>query len=126
MRSITKSRADRGFTLIEVMVALAVAGRALVLVLSANSASLRKSVQARLDERLERAAESRFSEWQLGAERASEGPLAGFDTHRWEVRVARLDLASLRRLSRVTFTVTGPAGKVLEWTILRDAAEGGS
>jgi prepilin-type N-terminal cleavage/methylation domain-containing protein len=126
MRSTIKSRAERGFTLIEVLVALAVAGGALVLVLSANGASLRKSVRARLDERLQRAAESKFAEWQVGAERAAEGPLAGFDRHRWEIRTAREDLGGLKKLSRVTFTVTGPEGKVLEWSILRDAAEGGS
>ncbi|HLY08747.1 MAG TPA: type II secretion system protein [Planctomycetota bacterium] len=124
MKSTTKSRADLGFTLIEVLVALAVAGGALVLVLSANGASLRKSVQARVEERLIRAAESKFAEWQLGAERAAEGPLAGFDRHRWDVRVAREELGTLQKLSRVSFTVTGPGGKLLEWTILRDAAEG--
>jgi hypothetical protein len=108
------------------MVALAVAGGALVLVLSANGASLRKSVQSRLEERLERAAESKFGEWQIGAERATEGPLPGFDRHRWEVRTAREGLVSLKKLYRVTFTVTGPAGKVLEWSLLRDVAEGGA
>lgn len=124
MRSTIKSRAERGFTLIEVLVALAIASGALVLVLSANGASLRKSVNARLEERVQRAAESKFAEWQIGAERASEGPLPGFDQHRWEVRTAREDLAPLKKLSRVTFTVTGPTGTVLEWALLRDAVEG--
>jgi len=125
MRSIIKSRVNRGFTLIEVLVALAVAGGALVLVLSANGASLRKSATARIDERLRRAAESKFAEWQVGAERGAEGPLPGFDGHRWEVRTAREEMASLKKLSRITFTVTGPEGKVLEWAVLRDAAVGG-
>ena len=124
MKSITRNRADRGFTLIEVLVALAVAGGALVLVLSANGASLRKSVRARLDGRLQRAAESKFAEWQIGAERASDGALPGFDRHRWEVRTAREDLGGLKKLSRITFTVTGPEGKILEWSILRDSTEG--
>lgn len=135
MTSTIKSRGDDGpgrrilgeggFTLIEVMVALAIAAGALVLILSANGASLRKSVDARLDERLQRAAESKFSEWLIGAERAAEGPLPGFDGHRWEIRTAREELASLKRLSRVTFTVAGPAGRVLEWSRLRSRAEGG-
>jgi prepilin-type N-terminal cleavage/methylation domain-containing protein len=124
MTSSTRNRADRGFTLIEVLVALAVAGGALVLVLSANGANLRKSVRARLDGRLQRAAESKLAEWQIGAERASDGALAGFDRHRWEVRSAREDLAGLKKLIRLTFTVTGPEGKIIEWTILRDSAEG--
>jgi prepilin-type N-terminal cleavage/methylation domain-containing protein len=125
MKSTIKNRADQGFTLIEVLVALAIAGGALVLILSANGASLRKSVHARLDERLLRAAESKLAECGIGAERASEGPLPGFDRHHWELRTAREDIAPLKKLSRVTFTVTGPEGRVLEWSLLRDAAEGG-
>lgn len=124
MRSIIRNR-DRGFTLIEVLVALAIAGGALVLILSANGASLRKSVEARLSERLQRAAESKFAEWKSGVERAAEGPLAGFDGHRWEVRTSREDLPPLRKLVRIRFSVTGPAGQVLEWAELRDTAENG-
>ena len=124
MRSTTRNCA-RGFTLIEVLVALAIAGGALVLILSANGASLKKSVGARLSERLERAAETKFAEWKSGAERASEGPLAGFDGHRWEIRTSREDLARLRKLVRIRFSVTAPGGRVLEWTELRNGAENG-
>jgi prepilin-type N-terminal cleavage/methylation domain-containing protein len=125
MRSIIKSRAERGFTLIEVLVALAVAGGALVLVLSANNASLRKSVRARLDERLERVAESTFAEWQIGAEHGSEGQLKGFEGHRWEVRSTKENIEPLKKVFRVTFSVVGPSGKVLEWSLLRESAEDG-
>jgi prepilin-type N-terminal cleavage/methylation domain-containing protein len=123
MTSPTKSRVSRGFTLIEVLVALAIAGGALVLILSANGASLRKSVQARVAERLERAAESKFAECKAGAERASEGALPGFPSHRWELRVAREELLPLRKLSRLRFIVTGPEGPVLGWSELRDSVE---
>jgi prepilin-type N-terminal cleavage/methylation domain-containing protein len=125
MKSTIRKRAERGFTLVEVLVALAIASGALILILSANGASLRKSVGARLSERLERAAESKFSEWKAGAERATEGSLPGFGGHRWEIRTAREDLAPLRKLLRIRFTVTGPSGRVLEWAELRDTAEGG-
>lgn len=114
----TKKRADRGFTLVEVLVALAIAGGALVLILSANGASLRKSVDARLKERLQRAAESKFGEWKCGAERSVEGPLAGFSGHHWDIRTSREDLPPLKRIVRVRFSVTGPGGKVLEWAEL--------
>ena len=123
MRSITRNRRSRGFTLIEVLVALAIAGGALILILSANGASLRKSVDARVSERLHRAAESKFAEWKAGAERAPEGLLPGFADHRWEVRAAREDLAPLRKLVRLRFSVTGPSGRLLEWSELRDDAE---
>lgn len=120
-----KKRADRAFTLVEVLVALAIAGGSLILILSANGASLRKSVDARLSERLHRAAESKFAEWKAGAERGAEGLLPGFAGHRWEVRTAREDLAPLRRLLRIRFTVTGPSGRLFEWSELRDEAENG-
>jgi len=123
MRLSIRKRPEQGFTLIEVLVALAIAGGSLILILSANGASLRKSVDARVSERLQRAAESKFAEWKAGADRASEGSLAGFADHRWEVRTAREDLAPLRRLTRIRFSVTGPSGRLLEWTELRDEAE---
>ena len=125
MRSTTRNRAEKGFTLVEVLVALAIAGTALVLILSANGASMRKSVDARLSERLQRAAESKFAEWKAGAERAPEGLLAGFADHHWEVRTAREDVAPLRKLVRLRFSVTGPSGRVLDWSELRDEAENG-
>jgi type II secretion system protein I len=123
MRSTIKKRPDLGFTLIEVLVALAIASGALILILSANGASMRKSVQARLSERLERAAESKLAELSAGAERANEGMLAGFDGHRWEIRARREDGGSLKKLSRITFKVTGPGGTVLEWQQLRHLSE---
>ena len=124
MRSSTKKSAKAGFTLIEVMVALAIAGGALVLILTADGASLRKSAEARLAERLERVAESKFAEWKAGAERAAEGPIPGFDGLFWEVRSAREDMPPLRTLIRVRFLVRGPGGQVLEWMELRDTAVG--
>jgi type II secretory pathway pseudopilin PulG len=124
MRSSTKKRAEGGFTLVEVLVALGIAAGALILILSANGASLKKSVRARLDERMVRAAESKLAELRSGAEGASEGSLSGFDLHRWEVRTVREELSPLRRLDRLAFRVIGPSGeKLLEWAELRHASE---
>jgi type II secretion system protein I len=123
MKLTIKNRAERGFTLIEVLVALAIASGALILILSANGASLRKSVSARVSERLERIAESKFSEWRLGAERASQGELPEFPGHTWEVRTAREDMAPLRKLRRIRFLVLDSKGPLLEWSELRETAE---
>jgi len=109
-------RNRRGFTLIEVMVALAVAGGTLVLVLSANAASLRRSAEAGHRARLERAAEGKLAEWCAGIETAREGALAGFDGHRWEIREEADRAGGLKRLRRVTLVVRGDA--VLERSIL--------
>lgn len=106
-------RSDRGFTLIEVMVALAVAGGTLVLVLSANAASLRKSAVAGRQARLERAAEGKLAEWCAGIETAREG---AFEGTRWEIRIEADRAGGLKRLQRVTLVVRGDA--VLERSVL--------
>jgi prepilin-type N-terminal cleavage/methylation domain-containing protein len=119
-----RRRRRGGFTLVEVLVALAIASGALVLILSAATGSLRRTVHAGLSTRLERAAESRLADWQSGADRSTSGPLAGFLDHRWEIRTLPEPVSSLRGLRRVTLAVQGPDGrKVLEWSVL---AYGGS
>ena len=133
MRSSIRNRPDRGlalrsrssageggFTLIEVLVALAIAGGALVLILSANNASLRRSADARFRIDLERAAETKLSEWIVGAEKDVTGELPSFEGHRWEIRSLAEPVASLRKLRRITLQVYGPGGaRVHEHRVLR-------
>lgn len=117
-------RAERGFTLVEVLVALAVAGGALVLILSATTASLTRSAHARASLLLERASESKLSEWLSGTERDGGGGLPGFDGYRWEVRHAPALIGDLEDLRRITFKLEAPDGSlVLEWTVLRYVLE---
>jgi len=106
------------------MVALGIAGGSLVLVLCANGASLRRSAEARVQERLLAAGEAKLAEWLAGAERSSEGLLPGFDHHRWEIRVAGETDVPVRGLSRVHFRIVEASGKpILEWRLLRHASE---
>lgn len=112
--------------MIEVLVALAIASLSLILVLSANSSSLRASVRARLDERIVRAAESKLAECRIGAEGGKEGPLGGFDRFRWEVRVKPETSIISAMLWRMDFRVLDPDGRpYLEWAILSDVQGGG-
>ena len=107
-------RAEGGFTLIEILVALAVAGGALVLVLSGNAASLARSIRSQSEARLERAAESVLAAWRAAAEPMREGPMAGFDRHSWEIRTTPDDgTAGLKQLIRATFRIYGPGGEVV-------------
>lgn len=102
------------------MVALAIASGALILILSANGASLRKSVRAQEDIRVLRAAESKLAELHLGIERAAEGPLPACEGLRWEARTAREEGLPLNGLSRLTLVVRAPDGsKHLDWSELR-------
>lgn len=113
---------DAGFTLVEVLVALGIAGGALVLVLSANNASLKRSREAREDLRTVRSAESKYEECVLGIERALAGELEGLPGWRWEVFRTPRHVVGLKRLHEVRFVVYRPeGGKVFEWGGLREA-----
>ena len=105
-----KNRRNSGFTLIEVLVALGIAGGALILVLSANNESLKRSIGARQEVRLERAVESKFEECLLGLEPATTGGLPGLPRWHWEIRRTVTHVAGLRKLRRVSFVVTRPDG----------------
>ncbi len=112
-------RRDRGFTLLEILVALAIASGSLVLIAAAVSDSLKRSAKAEVDGRLERAAESKLAEWTSGLEAQREGALAGFDGHRWELRTSADTAAGLKQLHRATLAVYAPGGaKLLERSTL--------
>lgn len=110
MKSSIEQSLEHGFTLIEVLVALAVAAGALVLIFSANGASLRRSQRARLDEKILRLAESQLAQWRIGADEATEGALVGFDRYRWEIRSHSERLDGIPGLRRATLTVLDPDG----------------
>ncbi len=112
-----------GFTLIEVLVALAIAGGALVLVLSAVNGSRKRSVQAREELEVVRAAEARLEECLLGIEGATAGDLRGRPGWTWEVSQIPTRMAGLKKLRRLTFVVRWPDGsRAFEWTAIREEA----
>ncbi len=102
-----------GFTLLEILVALAIAAGALVLVTAAVAESLKRSATADVEGRLERAAESKLAEWASGLESRREGALTGFDGHRWEIRTSA-EPGAVKRLQRATLRVYAGLTKVLE------------
>ena len=102
-------RRDNGFTLLEILVALAIAGGTLVLIAAAVSGSLNRSGRAEVDSRLERAAESKLAEWTSGVDLQREGALAGFAGCRWEIRTSP-ESGPVKRLQRVSVVITGPDG----------------
>ncbi len=107
--------------MIEVLVALGIAGGALILVLSANNASLRRSVGARGDLRVLRAVESKHEELLLGLDRSLSGELEGLPGWKWEVFRSATYLAHLKRLKRMDFVAYRPDGSVaIRWGGLRE------
>jgi len=114
-------RNERGFTLIEVLVALGIAGGALLLVLSANNASLRRSAGSREDLRLVRAAESKYEEIVLGFDRSLSGELEGLPGWRWEVFRTKTYVSQLKKMKHLQFVVYRPdTSKAFEWGGLRE------
>lgn len=103
-----RSGKESGFTLIEVIVALAIAGGALVLLLSANQASLRRSASATQEAAVLRAAETTFDAYRCGESQASEGELKGMPGWSWKVRASKAETGGVENLHRLTFDVYSP------------------
>ncbi len=104
---MTKGR-PCGFTLIEVIVALAIAGGSLVLLLSAYQASMFPRINAHRLSQVMRAAETKFDECRCGATEAKEGDLPGNAGWRWRLRVSNEEKLELEGLKQVLFTVYSP------------------
>jgi prepilin-type N-terminal cleavage/methylation domain-containing protein len=111
---------DDGFTLVEVMVALAIAGGSLVLILTANNASLRRSVESNERARVELAAESKLDEILLGMEPGWQGDMPGMPGWRWSLVREPTFALPLKKLRQMTFRVFRPDGSAaLEWKRLQ-------
>ena len=101
--------------------ALGIAGGSLILVLSANNASLKRSASSREDLRFLRAVETKYEECILGLETRLSGELEGLPAWRWELFQATTYLAELKKLKRLQFVVYRPDGsKAISWEGLRE------
>ena len=96
-------RTNAGFTLIEVIVALAIAAGALIILLSSNNSSLASSTRSRNDAKLQNALESKLDELRAGVETATGGELGACPG--WEWRADRESVAEaddIKHLKRIT------------------------
>ena len=110
MTNVSSGRQRRGFTLAEVLVALGITAGSLILLLSANNESLRRSLRSRHAARMEQLCESKLDEISSGAERSRHGELAGMPGVTWDVDRSRAGVEGLEGLERVTLRVRGAAG----------------
>ena len=101
-------RTRAGFTLAEVIVALAIAAGALILVVSAGHESLRRSLRADESARLGHACESKLAEIACGVEPGGTGDLAGMPGWSWRIERETFGIKGLEGLDRVTFHAIGP------------------
>ncbi|MBI3828873.1 MAG: type II secretion system protein [Planctomycetes bacterium] len=102
------ARCRRGFTLVEVIVALGIAAGALVLLLSANHASLQRSICARATAKIQRLCESKLDELRSGAEVHPSGEFDDLPGWTWRADVEKAQLADLQGLKRLTLKVYSP------------------
>ena len=93
----------------------------MILVLSANNASLRRSTGSREELRIIRAAESKYEELLLGLDGSLSGELESLPGWRWEIFRSHTFVSELKKLKRIQFIVYRPDGtKGLEWGGLRE------
>ncbi len=113
----------RGFTLVEVIVALGIAAGALILLVTANQESLRRSVRSSEDLRLNRLLEAKLDELRLGIERASQGSFEELPGVTWRMERERVREGELEGVERLTLEARGAdtsttfhSVSVLVWT----------
>jgi len=107
-------RSKRGFTLVEVMVALGIAAGALVLLLSANRESLRRSVNSRSRAHLDQLAQSKLDELRLGLEMKNTGGFQEFPEYRWDATEESSGVEDLENLKRLDLRIRNSEGRIVQ------------
>jgi type II secretory pathway pseudopilin PulG len=92
--------------LVEVLVALGIAAGALILLVSANNESLRRSIRCRQLMELEELAEARLDEIRLGViGTADRGRFEGHPELSWAMEKQACNAADLKGLQRLTLSI---------------------
>jgi prepilin-type N-terminal cleavage/methylation domain-containing protein len=99
-----------GFTLIEVLVALGIAAGALVLLMSANHETMRRTLRAHQHSHIEDLIESKAGEIRAGIEVAPRGTFEGMPDWSWLVSRSPAQIEGLSTVVEVTLTVLAPGG----------------
>jgi len=100
----------RGFTLIEVVVSMAVVSSALVLLLSANRNALIRSNRCERNSRVEHAGESKLNELLKGIEKGRHGDFDGLPGYSWSACEESAGIDGLSKLKRITLEIRGSNG----------------
>lgn len=102
-----------GFTLVEVMVALGIAGGALVLLLSANRESLRRSANSSNQALLDQLAQSKLDELKLELDPRRSGELPGLAGYSWDASNENASVENVKELHRVVLRVRDSDRKIV-------------
>jgi prepilin-type N-terminal cleavage/methylation domain-containing protein len=104
-------RSIRGFTLIEVIVALAITAGALVMLASVGNESLRRSLRSRHSAILDQACQNKLAECACGAEGGREGEFASLPGWRWKVETESVPMDGTHGIERVTLRAHSTEGQ---------------
>jgi len=108
------TRSNRAFTLVEVMVALGIAAGALVLLLSANRESLRRSVNARSHAQLDQIAQSKLDELRLGLELKRSGGFPELAGYQWDAAEEETGIENVKALKRIELRIRNSEGRTIQ------------
>src|SRR5471032_3121273 len=97
-----KTSRQSGFTLVEVVVALAIASSALVLLLSANRNSLVRSIRTHEKDRLKQAIDTKLGEILCGVETSKHGTFENLAGYTWLVNEQPGGVERLDKLEKVS------------------------
>jgi prepilin-type N-terminal cleavage/methylation domain-containing protein len=102
--------AKRGFTLIEVLVALGIAASSLVLLMSANHAAMRRTTRAQERVQLEELIETKVSEIKSGIELGSSGQFANMPELSWTVSRSVAQIEGMTTVDELTLKIFNSTG----------------
>ena len=103
----------RGFTLVEVVVALGIAAGALVLLISANHEAMRRSMRAHERMLLEDAIEAKAGEIRAGIETQSSGEFTALPGWSWNATREKARIEGFTTLDEITLKAMAP-GRLAE------------
>jgi prepilin-type N-terminal cleavage/methylation domain-containing protein len=106
-----------GFTLIEVIVALGIAGGSLILLLSASRAALQRSMRAQHGATVEQACESKLNEIVAGLETSPNGDFDDLPGLTWHVQRENADVEKLTGLELISLSIRSADGGIPARTV---------
>ena len=116
---MNSSRRPCAFTLVEVIVALGIAGGALILLVSASRASLTRSLRSQQSVQIEQLMENKLNEVRAGVEASNSGTFENAPEWSWRVERSPADVGELTKLENVTVILSRFDGAVRRASVLQ-------
>jgi prepilin-type N-terminal cleavage/methylation domain-containing protein len=96
---------DRGFTMIEVLIALVIAASAMILVSAACRDGLNRSMRANRASEIDMICERKINEILTGLETATQGSVAGSERLSWKLECEAIEVKDLEQVERISVSI---------------------